>query len=199
MSVLRKKRERYKGLNWEEELEKYRKTKQGIDDRLIHKVQTLRTGLLDRIMILITKSGNGGMVWIFVALYLYIVKKLHAQAVVLLCVIAVCAFVANFIIKGIFTKDRPCDLDETVNLLIRRPMGSSLPSGHTASSFASVVVIFHIDPLWGAAALIWALLIAFSRIYLYVHFPSDVLFGMITGTIIGTVVMPIAIHFIGWT
>lgn len=198
MSVLRKTRERYKGINWPEDLKKYKEIKRGIDDKMIDRVQRLRTEKLDDIMILITKSGNGGLIWIIVALYLYIFKKMHAQAIVLLCVITVCAVIANFVIKGLFTKDRPCDLDETVDLLIRRPMGSSLPSGHSASSFASVVVIFYMNPWWGTAALLWASLIAFSRIYLYVHFPSDVLFGIVSGTIIGLVATPIAIHFIGW-
>lgn len=198
MSVLRKTREHYKGHNWEEELKKQKELRRGIDDKLIHRIQKMRTAWLDRLMIIITKSGNGGLIWIFVSLYLYIFMKMHSKAIVLLCVIASCAFIANFIIKGIFTKDRPCDLDDTVDLLIRRPLGSSLPSGHSASSFASVVVIFYINPWWGAAALVWASLIAFSRIYLYVHFPSDVLFGIISGTVIGLVVTPIAIHFIGW-
>ena len=198
MSVLRKTREHYKGLDWEEELKKQKELRRGIDDRMIAKIQQFRTDRLDKLMILITKSGNGGMIWLFVALYLYIVKNMHHQAMVLICVIAAVAFIANFIIKGLFTKDRPCDLDETVDLLIRRPLGSSLPSGHSAASFACVVVIFHMNPWWGAAALIWASLIAFSRIYLYVHFPSDVLFGVISGTIIGLIAMPVAIHFIGW-
>ena len=198
MSVLRKTREHYKGLNWDEELKKQKELRRGIDDRMIAKIQQYRTDRLDKIMILITKSGNGGMIWLFVALYLYIVKKMHHQAMVLICVIAAVAFIANFIIKGLFTKDRPCDLDDTVDLLIRRPLGSSLPSGHSASYFACVVVIFYMNPWWGAAALTWASLIAFSRIYLYVHFPSDVLFGIISGTIIGLIAMPVAIHFIGW-
>lgn len=198
MSVLRKTKEHYKGLNWEEELKKQKELRRGIDDRMIAKIQQLRTDWLDRFMILITKSGNGGLIWLFVALYLYIFMNMHSQAMVLLCVIAAVAFIVNFIIKGLFTKDRPCDLDETVALLIRRPLGSSLPSGHSASSFACVVVIFHINPWWGVAALVWASLIAFSRIYLYVHFPSDVLFGIIAGTVIGFVAMPIAIYFIGW-
>ena len=173
-------------------------TKEGIDDRLIDKVQTLRRGWLDKLMIVITKSGNGGMIWIFIALYLYIFAKLHSKAIVLICVIACCAFINNFIIKGIFTKDRPCDLDDSIPLLIKRPLGSSFPSGHTASSFASVVVIFYINPWLGVIALIWAALIGFSRVYLYVHFPSDVFFGIISGTAIAFVIMPIAIHFIGW-
>ena len=75
MSVLRKTREHYKGLDWEEEFKKQKELRRGIDDRMIAKVQQLRTDRLDKIMILITKSGNGGMVWLFVALYLYIVKR----------------------------------------------------------------------------------------------------------------------------
>ena len=173
-------------------------TKEGIDNRLIDKVQNMHSDILDKIMIVITKSGNGGMIWLFIALYLYIFEKIHSKAIVLVCVIAVCAFINNFIIKGIFTKDRPCDLDESIPLLIKRPFGSSFPSGHTASSFASVVVLFYINPWWGGAALIWAALIGFSRVYLYVHFPSDVLWGIISGTAIAFVVMPVAIHFIGW-
>lgn len=198
MSVMRKTRENYQGVNWEEELQKQKEVCRGIDDRFINKIQQLRTPRLDKIMIFITKTGNGGLIWIFIALYFYIFKGMHSQAIVLLSVIAVVAFIANFIIKGVFTKDRPCDLDDSVDLLIRRPLGSSLPSGHSSSSFACVVVIFCINPWWGVAALVWASLIAFSRIYLYVHFPSDVVFGIVSGTIIGMIVMPIAIHFVGW-
>ena len=64
MSVLRKTREHYKGLDWEEEFKKQKELRRGIDDRMIAKVQQLRTDRLDKIMILITKSGNGGMVWL---------------------------------------------------------------------------------------------------------------------------------------
>ena len=112
MSVLRKTREHYKGLNWEEELKKQKELRRGIDDRMIAGIQQFRTDRLDKIMILITKSGNGGMIWLFVALYLYLVKKMHHQAMVLICVIAAVAFIANFIIKGLFTKDRLRDLSD---------------------------------------------------------------------------------------
>ena len=84
MSVLRKTREYYKGLDWDEELKKQKELRRGIDDRMIAKIQQYRTDRLDKIMILITKSGNGGMIWLFVALYLNIVKKMHHQAMVLI-------------------------------------------------------------------------------------------------------------------
>ena len=87
MSVIRKTREHYKGLDWEEELKKQKELRRGIDDRMIAKIQQFRTDRLDKIMILITKSGNGGMIWLFVALYLYLVKKMHHQAMVLICLL----------------------------------------------------------------------------------------------------------------
>lgn len=198
MSVTRKNFEKYKGFNWEEELKKHKEFKKGIDDRFIGHLQSIRTKWLDRTMIMITRTGDGGTIWIILALYIYIFKKLHSQAIVMLCVLATVAVVANIGIKNLFTKDRPCDIDESVTLLIRRPLGSSTPSGHSASSFAAVVVLFFINPLWGAIAAVWASLIAFSRIYLYVHYPSDVLFGIITGVVIALAVMPVAVHFIGW-
>ena len=98
MSVLRKTREHYKGLDWEEELKKQKELRRGIDDRMIAKIQQFRTDRLDKIMILIKKDGNGGMIWLFVALYLYLVKKMHHQAMVLICVIAAVAFIAKIII-----------------------------------------------------------------------------------------------------
>ena len=64
MSVLRKTREHYKGLDWEEELKKQKELRRGIDDRMIAKIQQFRTDRLDKLMILITKSGNGGMIWL---------------------------------------------------------------------------------------------------------------------------------------
>lgn len=190
MSVTRKNHEQYKGINWEEELVKYKERRKGIDDRLIHFLQDARNNRLDRFMIFVTRTGNGGTIWILIALYLYIFKKMHTEAMLLVSVIGVVAFFANIVIKSFFTKDRPCDIDESVSLLIKRPLGSSTPSGHSASSFACVVVFFFINPWWGMAALSWAALIAFSRIYLYVHYPSDVFFGCVLGVTLAVASIP---------
>lgn len=164
--------------------------------KLVDKIQKIRTPFLDKVMVLITKTGNGGTIWLLTSLFMYVVLKQHNQAFMLLTVISVCAVIVNFVVKDIFDRDRPCDINQNVELLIKRPMGSSLPSAHTATSFACAFTIAMINPTYGVIAYIWASLIGFSRTYLYVHFPSDVVFGIISGTLIGAITFFVAANFI---
>lgn len=96
-----------------------------------------------------------------------------------------CVVVGNLILKNLVARARPCSLNTTVNLLISAPTDYSFPSGHTTSSFAAAVIWYHADKRFGVPALILAFLIAFSRLYLYVHFPSDVIAGALIGAAIG--------------
>ena len=77
-------------------------------------------------------------------------------------------------------------------LLIQAPTSYSFPSGHTMSSFEGAVSIFLFSRRWGAAALVMAALIAFSRMYLFVHFPTDVLVGLLLGVFHGWLVYKLA-------
>ena len=90
------------------------------------------------------------------------------------------ALFGNQIIKNIVCRPRPCHI-ANVPLLIDMPRGFSFPSGHTFSSFVAATVIAKCDRRFGYAALTFASLIAFSRMYLYVHFPTDVLAGVACG------------------
>ena len=81
---------------------------------------------------------------------------------------------------------RPCDVNQTVQLLIARPADYSFPSGHTAASFAAVAALYFAGAKkWWKITLPLAILMAFSRMYLYVHYPTDVLGGMIVGCVAG--------------
>ena len=88
------------------------------------------------------------------------------------------------------------DRYKDVPILIRRPMGSSLPSGHTASSFASATILLHMNYKIGLIALALAFIISFSRLYLFVHFPSDVFFGLLSGIAVALINIPIALRLI---
>ena len=92
----------------------------------------------------------------------------------------------NVLIKNLVARTRPFNVNTAVQLLVAKPRDYSFPSGHTAASFASVTALYLAGEkkLW-KIALVLAVLIAFSRLYLYVHYPTDVLGGIITGAIAG--------------
>ena len=89
--------------------------------------------------------------------------------------------ITNLILKNAVQRIRPCDLNAAVELLIERPHDWSFPSGHTTSSFAAAAALLYANKKMGIPALILASLIAFSRLYLYVHFPTDILAGILIG------------------
>lgn len=102
----------------------------------------------------------------------------------------------NGILKPLFARVRPCDVNTTIQLLVPRPSDYSFPSGHTAASFAAVTALFFAGEknLW-KPALVLAVLIAFSRLYLYVHYPTDILGGIAVGVICGYVGMVCVRYF----
>ena len=107
------------------------------------------------------------------------------MAIALILVLLIC----NLTLKPIIARPRPFMLREEIELIISAPSGFSFPSGHTASSFAAAVGLFIYHKKLGIAALIWAFLIAFSRLYMYVHYPTDVLAGMVIGILCAVVAM----------
>lgn len=145
----------------------------------------LRSGIGDILMPFCTKLGNGGMIWILLTLILLSFRKTRkigcAVGVSLVLEVICC----NLVLKPLVARIRPCDLAPSVQLLISRPTDFSFPSGHTASSFAAASALyFSGSRLWCPAAVL-AVIIGFSRLYLYVHYPSDVLAGALLGTMLG--------------
>ncbi len=142
----------------------------------------LHAGFLDRLMPGVTALGNAGAIWIAAAIALLLTKRFRRQGLLLLAVLALCYVSGNLLLKPIAARIRPCNADAAAVLLIPRPTDFSFPSGHTMTSFACAAVIAYVSPVAGIGAYLLAFLIAFSRLYLYVHYPSDVLAGMLIGT-----------------
>ena len=92
--------------------------------------------------------------------------------------------IGNLIIKNLVARPRPCDIDAAVTLLLDRPHGHSFPSGHTINSMVAAVALFLNNKKIGIPAVILATLIGFSRLYLFVHFPTDVLAGIIIAILV---------------
>ena len=150
--------------------------------KLLDWIQTLRTPVLDQVMCWITKLGNGGAIWILLAVALLVIPRTRKTGMILAAALAVNVILCNGILKPLIARVRPCEVNTAIRLLILRPADYSFPSGHTAASFAAVAALFAAKErkLW-KPTLVLAILIAFSRLYLYVHYPTDILGGIVLG------------------
>lgn len=157
---------------------------QGLDDTIIRYVYDyMHTPILDKIMIFITSLGNIGAIWIALTLLFLLFKQTRKLGVLLAFGLILELFICDGILKNIFQRPRPFTRFE-VEMLVPAPRSFSFPSGHTASSFTAALIILSQDKKIGVFALILATLIGFSRIYLFCHYPSDVLAGIVLGIII---------------
>ncbi|MBE7056502.1 MAG: phosphatase PAP2 family protein [Ruminococcaceae bacterium] len=148
---------------------------------ILDAIQTIKNPILDTIMLVITHLGDAGILWILTGVALLFFKKYRKNGLIVLFSLLAGLLITNIVLKNAVARIRPCDLNATVELLIERPHDWSFPSGHTTSSFAAATALLYTNKKIGVPALILAILIAFSRMYLYVHFPTDILAGIIIG------------------
>lgn len=156
-----------------------------LDFNILHKIQQIFScRILDIIMPKVTVLGNSGMIWVVTALIMLCFSRTRKTGLTILTACIGCLITGNLLLKNIVARARPCWLEEHL-MLIAIPNDYSFPSGHTMASFAAATVLWKMNHKVGTAAYILAILIAFSRLYLYVHFPSDVFAGAVIGFIIG--------------
>lgn len=163
---------------------------------ILNAIQGLRTPIADRIMCAVTSLGNVGVIWILLAVVLLVLPKTRKSGAIVMAALVLDVILCNGILKPLFARVRPCDVNTTIQLLVPRPSDYSFPSGHTAAAFAAVTALFFAGEknLW-KPALVLAVLIAFSRLYLYVHYPTDILGGIAVGVICGYVGMVCVRYF----
>lgn len=151
----------------------------------------LHNPIMDKIMIIITSLGNGGVIWIGITLIFIITKRYRKIGIMMACGLILNALLGEVILKNIIKRPRPFMNLSEINLLVKIPTTYSFPSGHTASSFVVVGIIFSTLKKYRWQALTLAVLIAFSRLYLFVHYPSDIIGGIILGVISSKIVLEI--------
>ena len=155
---------------------------------LLYQLQELRQPIIDRILTFISTLGNGGVIWILAALVLLAIKRYRKIGWQVALSMLLTVIIGNLILKNLVARDRPCWIDPDVALLVRNPWDYSFPSGHAMNGFAASVAMLINDKRLGIPAVLFAAVIAFSRLYLFVHFPTDVLAGILLGTVDAVIV-----------
>lgn len=150
--------------------------------------ENLRCELLDHLMVFFSLIGEAGLVWFLIAVPMLFFKKTRVCGVAMILSMGIVLLLGEFGMKNVFCRVRPCNVNQEIELLVKRPSSYSFPSGHTGSSFAAATSVFLYHKKAGICTLVLAALIGFSRLYNYVHFPSDVLVGMLFGIIMSVVV-----------
>ncbi|MGP1584074.1 phosphatase PAP2 family protein [Peptostreptococcus stomatis] len=145
----------------------------------------IRTGFMDAIMPFITQLGDAGLIWIILSIGLIIPKKTRKTGFVMIIALILNGIICNIILKPMLARIRPFDVNTAIKLLINKPRDFSFPSGHTSASFTAASVLFFRKSKLFVPSLVLAFLISFSRLYLYVHYPSDVLAGLVLGILCG--------------
>lgn len=154
----------------------------GFELEILHMIQGWRQDWLDAVMIFFTTLGDGGLIWIALGVAMAAIPRTRKCGISVLVAMAVTFLFGNLFLKNVIARQRPFTIDTSVRLIIPYPSEYSFPSGHTANGFTAASMIFAYYRRPGIAALIVAGIIAFSRMYLFVHFPTDILGGIVLGS-----------------
>jgi len=144
--------------------------------------------VIDKSMIFITSLGNMGFIWIVISMLLLSNKKYRKVGIMTLAALILSSILGEGILKHLVHRMRPFYNMPTMNLLISKPLSYSFPSGHTASSFAAAGILSKHLKNYNFVFFTMAFLISFSRLYLGVHYPTDVLGGIILGLICSKII-----------
>jgi len=157
---------------------------------ILYFIQSLRNPELDSIMVKIFSDivGDKGQIWVYLGIIALLFPKTRKCGATMLVSYLLSYFLCDGILKELIARPRPCAVDETIELLVKRSTSYSCPSVHSAIAFASSFAAYMHNKKVGIPLLIFAGLVAFSRLYFFVHYPTDVAFGAIIGCIIAYVV-----------
>lgn len=154
--------------------------------KFLHFLQSIHNPILNAIMLFFTNLGTKVFsIFLILMLILIIFPKTRRIGIQMFLATLFSMLIVNCGLKDFFTRCRPCWLEPGVKLLIETPKSFSFPSGHTNTFFAIATAIFLSNKKFGIPALVVASLVALSRLYLFVHWPTDVLGGIFTGVLSG--------------
>lgn len=143
------------------------------------------SGVGDAVIPIITSLGNAGIIWIMFTVIMLCIKKYRKIGIIMAISLILDLLLCNIVLKPLIARPRPFTMRPWIELIIQPPGDFSFPSGHTAASFAiASALLFAKNRLW-MPTMILAVVIAYTRLYLYVHYPTDILGGIAVGFISG--------------
>ena len=149
----------------------------------------MRNDFLTPVLTFLTHLGDYGYFWIALTVLFLLLKKTRKVGGLMTCSLLLNTLVNNVLLKNLVARTRPYEIVDGLHRIIEAQSDYSFPSGHTGSAFAVAVVVFLMCPRKiGVPVLVFAFVIAFSRLYVGVHFPTDVLGGALIGAVIAYLV-----------
>ncbi|MBQ9978456.1 MAG: phosphatase PAP2 family protein [Clostridia bacterium] len=148
----------------------------------------IRNDVFDVIIPFYTSLGEDGIIWIVLGLILLIPKKYRKTGIMVLGALVVMLVVNNIVLKNLIARPRPCWTYPEMVQLVHNPSSYSFPSGHTTSAFAVAFTVFSQHKRLGKLIIVMASVMAFTRLYVFVHFPTDIYGGILVAMAITTFV-----------
>ena len=159
-----------------------------LDSNILFYVQdNLRNDALNDIVVWFTSLGNAGLIWVLLIAALITYKGTRKEGLGCAISLVLCFIVVNLFLKNAVARVRPYDAMEQIRCLVGPQADYSFPSGHTAIAFAASVPVFISSKKLGIIMIIFSVLMALSRIYVCVHYPTDVIGGAVIGILCGIV------------
>ena len=159
-------------------------------------IQGIQNDFLDAVLVGVTTLGNAGAIFIVLGLGLFITKKYRKAGFAVIVALLVMLICNDLFLKELFARPRPFNLFDSdpqkyaewgrayiYPELVQKPSSYSFPSGHTSSAFAAAIALLWQNRKWGVPVTIFAALMGFSRIYVEVHYCTDVIAGVVSGAV----------------
>lgn len=149
--------------------------------------ENLRCGFLDGLSAGLSVAFEGGFACAVLVIAFLFFRRTRATGVMLAVALFLVLLIGEIGIKNIVCRVRPCNIDQSIALAVKAPSAYSFPSGHTSVVFATATVLTAFDKRIGIPVYVLAAVVGLSRMYLFVHYPTDVLCGAVFGTICGVI------------